>query len=147
MREGMSYRSVDDLSLTDAGFEAEGASLIELCRSAVDATLAVMVGDPEAVQPSRSVPVLLEAADPAGLLFWLLQEVIYRKDAEGSFLRLAEAGIAERDGRFVLTGTLRGEPLDRSRHVAGTDVKAVTLHRFEVLERDGLWHATVVLDV
>lgn len=143
----MSWKPVDDLTVSDAGFEAEGASLAELCRSAVDATLAVMVGDPAGLRPRSCLPVRLEAADPAGLLFELLQEVIFRKDAEGLFLRLADAEVSERGRRVTLTGTLRGEALDRRRHEAGTDVKAVTLHRFDVLERDGLWRATVVLDV
>jgi SHS2 domain-containing protein len=91
--------------------------------------------------------VRLDSADPAGVVFDLLQEVIFRKDAEGLFLRLADAEVSERDRRITLTGTLLGEAFDRRRHWAGTDVKAVTLHRFEVLERDGLWRATVVLDV
>jgi SHS2 domain-containing protein len=147
MREGMSWRFSDELSVADAGFVAEGTSLLELLRSAVDATLAVMVGDPAGLRPRHAVPVRLEGADPAGLLFELLQEVIFRKDADGLLLRLADGGIEARGGRLALAGTLRGEALDRDRHDPGTDVKAVTLHRFDVVERDGRWHASVVLDV
>jgi SHS2 domain-containing protein len=143
----MSWRFVDDLSVSDAGFEAEGAGLPELFQSAVDATLEVMVGDPARLRRRRSVHVRLEASDPAGLLFDLLQEVIYRKDAEGLFLRLADAAVTERGKRCVLDATLAGETLDRRRHGPGTDVKAVTLHRFEVVERAGRWRASVVLDV
>ena len=143
----MSWRPVDDLTVSDTGFEAEGGCLAELLRSAVDATLAVMVGDPSRLQPDRTTAVRMEAHEPAGLLFELLQEVIYRKDVEGLFLRLAEAAVTEHAGRLILEATLAGEAFDRERHRAGTDVKAVTLHRFAVAERNGLWRATVVLDV
>ena len=143
----MSWRFVDALSVSDAGFEAEGASLPELFRSAVDATLEIMVGDPARLRRRRAVHVRLEAGDPAGLLFDLLQEVIFRKDAEGLFLRFADGVVAERGGRWVLDATLAGESLDRGRHRPGTDVKAVTLHRFEVVEHKGRWRASVVLDV
>ncbi len=143
----MSWRFADDLTVADAGFEADGASLLELFRSAVDATLAVMVHEPADLRPRRTVRVHLEAQDPAGLLFALLQEVIYRKDAEGLFLRLADGGITERNGAIVLDAALAGEQIDRRRHVTGTDVKAVTLHRFEVVGEAGRWRASVVLDV
>jgi SHS2 domain-containing protein len=143
----MSWRIAEDLTVSDAGFEAEGSSLPELLRSAVDATLAVMVGDPARLRHRRAITMRFEAGDPAGLLFDLLQEVIFRKDAEGLFLRLVDVLVTERAGRYILEATLAGEPFDRSRHETGTDVKAVTFHRFEVVEREGRWRATVVLDV
>lgn len=143
----MSWRFVDDLSGSDRGFEAEGADLRELLASAADATLAVMVDDPRLVRPSVRVPVRIEGKDPGELLFGLLQELIYRKDADGLLLRLGDARIARGDGSWSLDGELLGEPLDLGRHEPGTDVKAVTLHRFAVGQRDGRWRAVVVLDV
>ncbi len=143
----MSWRFTDDLTIADAGFEADGASLLELLGSAVDATLAVMVREPGDLRPQRTVQVHLEAQDPAGLLFALLQEVIYRKDAEGVFMRLSDGCITERDGAFILDAAIAGEPIDRRRHTTGTDVKAVTLQRFAVIREAGRWRASVVLDV
>jgi SHS2 domain-containing protein len=143
----MSWRFVDDLTVADAGFEAEGDNLLELLASAVDATLAVMVGEPAGLRPRRTVRVRLEGRDPAGLLFALLQEIIYRKDAEGLFLRLARGRIVKARDGLVLRAALAGEGIDRDRHQAGTDVKAVTLHRFEVVDEAGRWRASVVLDV
>lgn len=143
----MSWRFAEDLSGSDRGFEAEGADLRELLASAADATLAVMVGEPAGLLPLRKVRARLEAPDAPGLVFALLQEIIYRKDADGLFLRLADGAVRERGGTLVLDATLAGEELDRGRHEPGTDVKAVTLHRFEVFWSAGRWRATVVLDV
>jgi protein archease len=147
MREGMSWRFADDLSVSDTGFIAEGTSLLELLRSAVDATLAVMIGDPDTLREQRVVPVRLEADEPAGLVFQLLQEVIFLKDKDRLLVRLTDGALAQRGEALVLEGVLAGEPLDELRHEAGTDVKAVTLHRFEVVEQGGRWRAQVVLDV
>jgi SHS2 domain-containing protein len=143
----MSWRFTDGLTTADVSFAAEGGNLLELLGSAVDATLAVMVGDPESLRPLRRVRVRLAAADPAGLLFTLLQEIICRKDSERLFLRLAGGDVAERGGGLVLEASLAGEGFDRERHEPGTDVKAVTLHRFELVLDAGRWHASVVLDV
>jgi SHS2 domain-containing protein len=143
----MSWRFADELATSDAAFVAEGASLLEVLRSAVDATLAVMIGDPGTVQALRTVRLRIQAEDPAGLLFELLQEIIYRKDAERLLLRLGDGAVEEGPGSFALEAMLVGEPLDARRHEAGTDVKAVTLQGFEVVRADGGWSAQVVLDV
>lgn len=143
----MNWRFAEDLSGSDRGFEAEGADIRELLASAADATLAVMVGDPAGLLPLRTVTVRLEASNAADLVHALLQEIIYRKDAEGLFLRLADGAVRERGGMLVLDAVLAGEEFDPERHEPGTDVKAVTLHRFEVVEDAGRWKATVVLDV
>lgn len=40
-----------------------------------------------------------------------------------------------------------GEPLQDALHTIKTEVKAVTYHNLKVYEEQGLWHATVVLDI
>jgi len=55
--------------------------------------------------------------------------------------------IEEREGLFRLEAEFCGELIDAGRHRLLVDVKAVTLHRFQVAFRDNLWKAVVVLDV
>jgi SHS2 domain-containing protein len=40
-----------------------------------------------------------------------------------------------------------GEPLQDALHTIKAEVKAVTYHNLKVYEEQGLWHATVVLDI
>ena len=40
-----------------------------------------------------------------------------------------------------------GEPMQDALHIIKTEVKAVTYHKLKVYEEQGLWHATVVLDI
>jgi SHS2 domain-containing protein len=55
--------------------------------------------------------------------------------------------IEEQEGIFRLEATVSGEQIDAGRHHLLVDVKAVTLHHFQVAFVDNLWKAVVVLDV
>ncbi|MFW6181362.1 MAG: archease, partial [Spirochaetota bacterium] len=86
------------------------------------------------------------------LLFDFLQEIIFRKDAEGRFYRLESLRVedppdGETGGRWRLNAVLGGEEIDPARHRVSVDVKAVTLLSFSVRRTAGGWEATVVLDV
>ena len=81
------------------------------------------------------------------LLFDLLQELIFLKDAERLLLRIREVQIDKRDDIYFLKATAEGEPLDAERHQQRADVKAVTLHDFFVEQTEGGWKARVLLDI
>jgi SHS2 domain-containing protein len=81
------------------------------------------------------------------LLFDLLQELIFLKDAERLLLRMRQLEIEEKDEELFLHGIAEGEPLDAERHHQRADVKAVTLHDFSVEQTEGGWKARVLLDI
>jgi SHS2 domain-containing protein len=62
-------------------------------------------------------------------------------------LRVGSLRIARDGGRLTLFAEARGEEIDRQKHELSVDVKAVTLYRFGVVETEGGWKATVVLDL
>ena len=143
----MPYRYLEDVAIADAAFEAWGSSREEMFSAAADALLNVMLDDPAVVRPDQSQEVRLENGDLEMLLFDFLNELIFFKDARHLLLRVASIAIAREGETFTLQATLRGEPVDRLRESLHADVKAVTLHRFRVEERDGAWRAEVVLDI
>jgi SHS2 domain-containing protein len=55
--------------------------------------------------------------------------------------------IEQREGCSRLKAMVSGEQIDAGRHCLLVDVKAVTLHRFQVAFADNIWQAVVVLDV
>jgi len=81
------------------------------------------------------------------LLFQLLQELIFLKDAERLLLRVKAIEIRSIDGLYTLEAVARGEELDPARHDLVVDVKAVTLHRYRVNKTPGGWEAAVILDI
>jgi len=143
----MPYRYLEEIGTADIAFEATGRDLPELFRDAADATMNVMIDNIEAIQPRDRRQMELSNDKLDMLLFDLLQELIFLKDAERLLLRMREVQITERDEIYFVKATAEGESLDAERHYQRADVKAVTLHDFSVERVEGGWKAQVLLDI
>lgn len=143
----MPYRFIEDEAPADVAFEAWGKGLEEVFKDAAEATVTVMVRNIDSVRPRESRLIEADNDELDLLLFDLLQQLLYYKDAEQLLLRITEADIDRRNGAWHLRALGSGEKLDQQRHEQGADVKAVTLHDFSLKQRDGLWRAHVILDI
>jgi SHS2 domain-containing protein len=143
----MPYKYLEEIGTADIAFEATGRDLPELFSDAADATTNVMIDNIEAIQPRQTRHIELWNDKLDMLLFDLLQELIFLKDAGRLLLRIREVQIEERDQIHFLKATAVGEPLDTERHHQRADVKAVTLHDFFVEQTEGGWKARVLLDI
>jgi SHS2 domain-containing protein len=141
------YRFLEDVAIADVAFEAWGATLEELFVAAADATTNTMAENLQAIEDRQRRALRLEEESADLLLYRLLEELVYFKDAEGLLLRVPEVRIHRQDGTLVLEAEARGEPLDQRRHRLQADVKAVTLHRLRVEQTASGWEASVVLDI
>ena len=143
----MPYTYLEEIGTADIAFEASGRDLAELFSDAADATTNVMIDNLEAIQPRETRQIELSNDKLDMLLFDLLQELIFLKDAERLLLRIPELQISKRDESYVLKATAQGESLDAERHHQRADVKAVTLHNFSVEQTEHGWKARVLLDI
>ena len=143
----MPYHYLEEIGTADIAFEATGRDLPQLFRDAADATTNVMIDNIEAIQSRQTRRIELSNDKLDMLLFDLLQELIFLKDAERLLLRLREVQIDDRDKVYLVKATAEGETLDPERHHQRADVKAVTLHNFAVEQTDGGWKAIVLLDI
>lgn len=143
----MPFEYLDEIATADAAVKAWGETLEELFVAAADATLNVMVADLSTVAARERRAIRLESDAVDMLLFALLQEIIFYKDAERLLLRVPEAVIRKEPDRFVLEAEACGEEIDASKHDLLVDVKAVTLHRYRVAETSLGWEAFVILDI
>jgi SHS2 domain-containing protein len=143
----MPYHYLEDVGIADIAFEATGGDLAELFSNAADATTNVMIENIEAIQARETRQIELSNDKLDLLLFDLLQELIFLKDAERLLLRMREVQIAEEHENYFLKATAEGEPLDTERHHQRADVKAVTLHDFSVERTESGWKARVLLDI
>jgi SHS2 domain-containing protein len=143
----MPHRWLPGLTQADVAFRAEGVSLEEVFRAAWEATLEVMLPDITCLRALERRHI--ELANPAAdlLLFDFLQQLLFFKDAEGLLLRLGALSIEPGPGGLSLRAEAAGETADPARQELGTDVKAVTLHCFQLRRAAGKWRATVILDV
>jgi len=143
----MPYKYLEDVATADIAFEATGRDLPELFRDAADATTNVMIDNLNSIEPRETRQIELSNGKLDMLLFDLLQELIFLKDAQRLLLRTADMQITEKDEAYFLKATAKGEPLDAERHHQRADVKAVTLHDFSVVREKRDWKSRVLLDI
>jgi SHS2 domain-containing protein len=143
----MPYRYERDIAFADIAFEARGRSLEELFIAAADATINVMVENIEEVMPEQELKLAVSGNGFDLLLWSLLQELIFFKDARRLLLRIRSLSIRGGDGDLHCAATAVGEPIDPARHRLCVDVKAVTLHRLSVEKKNDEWFAAVILDL
>ncbi|HWI41524.1 MAG TPA: archease [Verrucomicrobiae bacterium] len=143
----MPYRYIEEIATADVAFEAWGEALGEVFSAAVDATTNVMVQSLESVRREVTRPVELSHPELDLLLFDLLNEVVYLKDAEQLLMLADDLQVEESTEGFSVKGTLTGERLDMERHPLVVDVKAVTLHMFSLRRTEKGWSARVILDI
>lgn len=143
----MPYHYLDDVATADIAFIAEGRDLSETFIAASDATMNVMVENIDAIKPRESRNLFLHHEHLDMLLFNLLQEIIFFKDAEQLMLRISKVAIEKRNNSYEARAHAVGETLDPERHIQRADVKAVTLHQFRLTKKDRGWEAMVILDI
>jgi SHS2 domain-containing protein len=143
----MPYRYLDDIATADVAFEAWGDTLEGMFAAAADATMNVMVSDLNTITRAEHRTLQVSADEIDMLLFELLQELIFHKDAGPVLLRVPRVHIMEQGGQFLLTAEAYGEGLNPEKHDLIVDVKAVTLHRFNVVQSSEGWKALVILDI
>jgi SHS2 domain-containing protein len=143
----MPYEFLEDIATADIAFSAWGKDLEETFIAASDATVNVMVENLDSIQPLEKREFQLKNEKLDMLLFDLLQELIYYKDSEKLMLRVHQIQIKKEEGQYVLKAIALGERLDPNRHATRADVKAVTLHRFQLVKTDQGWKAQIILDI
>jgi SHS2 domain-containing protein len=143
----MPFEFLDEIATADVAFEAWGQTVEEMFIASAEATMNVMVENLEKIErmEMRQIEISSDALDM--LLFNLLQEVIFFKDAERLLLRIEDANIGYEDGLYRLKAAGWGEHIDPGRHELMVDVKAVTLHMFKVEQTPRGWEALVILDI
>jgi SHS2 domain-containing protein len=143
----MPFEYLEDIATADVAFRAWGTTVEELFIAASDALMNVMVENLDGIEPNERRELVLEAESLEMLLFSLLQEIIFYKDAEQLLLRVAGVRILPRGDQSELVAGVAGERIDPAKHELVVDVKAVTFHRYRVGETPQGWEAMVILDI
>lgn len=115
--------------------------------AAGDATVNAMIDNLEAIEALEQRTFSLENDALDMLLFNFLQEFIYYKDSEQLLLQAKQVQIEEKQANYYLEAITLREKLDSRRHHQRVDVKAVTLHRFQLEKTSDGWTAIVLLDI
>jgi SHS2 domain-containing protein len=127
----------------DLGLRIQAADLNVLFAEAGRALLAVVVSNPDAVQPREQVTLRVASDNREYLFVDFLSELLFLFESKGFLASEFEIACDDRG----LTATVRGETCDPDRHQLAHEVKAVTYHGLVVAESPDGWWAEVILDI
>ncbi len=130
----------------DVFFVARGNTLTELfeqCALAVEETMVEL----NKVKPRQKEKILAEADKVDRLLFDFLDELVFFKDYKQLVFGKFDLTIKEEEGKYSLACIAHGEKIDPLRHHPKVDVKAITMHEFEVVKDTKGWKAQVLVDI
>ncbi len=126
----------------DIGFEVWSEDLNNLFEEAALSMYEIMV-DIDKVEPKEERYIKIEAEEMDLLMHDWLSELLYITDVKGIVFSKFNVII----NNFKLEGKAFGEPVNRKKHNPKTEIKAVTYHRLKVSKENGIWRATVILDI
>lgn len=133
----------------DVGFLAYGVTLVELFENSALA-MCSLACPPEKIEERLQRQVSVTGSDIETLLYAWLAEALAIADGEQLILRrVSVSELKEPSGSATgeVRGVAHGERFDRERHAAGTYIKAVTLHQFQVERTVEGFRARVFLDL
>ena len=136
----MKYKILEHTA--DVMFEVYGKGLNELFENSGIAVTDIIV-ERKSLKARVKKEIKLENEKADGLLFDFINELIYLKDAEG--LLFKDFKVKTDGGK--LNALLLGDKIDREKHKLLTDVKAITLHKFEVKKAGKEWVGRFILDI
>lgn len=143
----MAFRQIDDITSADIALEISAKSAGALFVEAGAALRAVMLENEEPAPDAAAMSFELRAESIEALLHSFMDELLFYKDSDGLLVTPRSAEVdCDSSGARVRCQAVT-ERIDHTVHRFVVDVKAVTMHRFSVRQKDGRWTATVVLDV
>ncbi|MEK6813100.1 MAG: archease [Nanoarchaeota archaeon] len=139
------YVFLPDIAIADIAFDAYGKNEEQLLQHAAEALLEMMV-DVKTVNATTKKMITLENEKLDALLFDFLNEIVFLKDKDYLVFKTITVTL-KKNKEYRLTAALEGEEINPEKHDLGNDVKAITMHLFEVKKEKDYWKARVVVDI
>ena len=132
---------------TDAYVQAAGTTLEEAFAYAATALFDTICNVPS-ISTKITERIHAEAPNEIMLLYDWLEALLLKFELEGKvFSSFQVSQISRRENNLVLDAEVSGETYDRSKHGAKVEVKAVTLHKMEILPGSPLTVIRFILDL
>ena len=139
------YKFLEDVAIADIAYEAYGKDLNEVFENAALAVFELSA-DVETIDAVKKVEFEMENEKLDNLLYDFLSEILYLKDAKYMVFKKIKVKIEE-GSINKLKAILEGDRINPEVQHLENDIKAVTMHMFELKKDKGRWRATVVVDI
>ena len=130
----------------DILFQAKAETLGELfeqCALAVEESMIKL----KQIQPKKEIKIKGKNLKLEYLLFDFLNDLLFYKDAQQLLFSKFKCTVKETKNGYELTGSAFGEKLNPDKHEQKVDVKAITMHMFEVKKKGKSWMVQVLIDI
>jgi SHS2 domain-containing protein len=142
----MKYKILEDIAIADIAIEAYGKNLNELFEHTAFAIFEE-TANLKKIHDTEKKTIKLEATNQENLLFDFLSEILFLKDTYSIIFKTSKVNITEKNNNYSLTAELTGEKIDREKHELRNDIKAITLHMFQIEKTKHGYKDLVVVDV
>jgi len=139
------YKFLEDIAIADIAYEAYGKDLNELFENAALAIFELSA-DVETIDAVQKVEFELEHQKLDNLLYDFLSEILFLKDSKYMVFKHVHVTIKERK-KNKLKAVLEGDKINPEVQHLENDIKAITMHMFELKKEKGQWKARVVVDI
>lgn len=136
----------DDIAVADTAFTVKGKDENELFKNAAIALISSMAKI-EKIEPKISREFRLHSERLDLLLFDFLDEILFYKDTDQLLFSNFTVSISKVNDLYELEAVISGEHAEPKRHEISIDVKAITMHMFEVKKTKDGFEARVVIDI
>src|SRR3989338_1213932 len=139
------YKFLENVAIADIAYEAYGKNLNELFENSALAIFELSA-NLETVDAKKKLEVNLKNEKIDNLLYDFLSEILFLKDSKYMVFKNVKVSI-KGNKKFQLKAVLEGDTINPQKQQLENDIKAVTMHMFEIKkEKDG-YKATVVVEI
>ena len=139
------YKFLEDVAIADIAFEAYGKDLTELFENAALAIFELSA-NLKTVDAKEKIEFELENEKLDNLLYDFLSEILFLKDSKYMVFKYVHVTINEGKKNKV-KAVLEGDTINPEKQQLENDIKAVTMHMFELKKEKNGYKATVVVDI
>jgi len=139
------YKFLEDVAIADIAYEAYGKDLNELFENAALAIFELSA-DIKTIEPKQKIEFELENEKIDNLLYDFLSEILFLKDSK--YMVFNKVKVTIKEGKpNKLKAVLYGDTINPEKQQLENDIKAVTMHMFEVKKNKDHYKATIVVDI
>ena len=139
------YKFLEDVAIADIAYEAYGKNLEELFENAAFAIFELSA-NLDTVDAKEKIEFKVESDKIENLLYDFLSEILFLKDSKYMVFKKVKVLIKE-NKKYQLKAILEGDTINPQKQQLENDIKAVTMHMFEIKKEKSGYKATVVVDI
>ena len=139
------YKILEDVAIADIAYEAYGKDIEELFENAAFAIFELSA-DIETFDAKKKLEFKLESSRMDNLLYDFLSEIIFLKDSKYMIFKKIKVSI-NKGKTCSLNAVMWGDKINPKKQGLKNDIKAITLHMFELKKEKNGYEATIVVDI